>query len=102
MSNALCTVETVQSKSLPHCLRHVTREDSLHDAVRLVKMLEEVFYMCECAKSDVLAPETFAGFRLVFDLLRDKLEIGYGEYKFPLCSISDDELSLVKREEFAF
>lgn len=98
MSNILCTVERVQIGSLPHCLRHHAPANALGDAVKLTTMLEQFFSMGCFVEDAAIDSSVFPGLCLVFDLLRDKIEIGMGDYKFPSCGIGDDKPGLVERE----
>ena len=83
MSTKHTTAAKVRPESLPRCLRHGYSGSVLEDAKQLVIFLEEI--------------SGWLGLGLVLDLLRDKIEIASGEYKFPLSGSSSDPV-LVERE----
>jgi hypothetical protein len=96
----LCTVKKVKADSLPHSLHHTGEGCAFLDAENLIAFLEE--FACRCHMVDHNGPEAFAdarawiGMELVLKLLRDKIEISTGKYKFPWHGDEDDP-ALVKR-----
>ena len=99
-SKILCTEAEVALKSLPRCLRHCGKGDSIQEAIQIAKMLHILFMSLEddgwTDRKDGLK-----GLELVLELLLDKLEIAAGEYKFPFLAYGEDVPALVEREKEA-
>lgn len=96
----LVAVDQVSAQSLPWSLRHGSASDALEEALDLCIFLQDVTFLADNIKTDV--PFNQAGMRglmHVQSLLRDKLEIGMGVYKFPFLSWKDNAPALVEREE---
>ena len=94
----LCTETEVAVKSLPRCLRHCGKGDSLEDSIKITKMLRILFMALE--DPDWTDREAgLEGMELVLALLLDKLEIASGEYKFPILTHDLEAPALVEREE---
>jgi hypothetical protein len=94
-SRVLCTVEGVTPESLPLALRHGSKQDALRDAAEIVEFLEEF----SLNGSQDFCFGSWNGFWHVLRLVRDKIEIGAGRYKFPLPTFESGAPSLVEREE---
>ena len=97
-------IPEAQAKSLPHCLRHVGTWEALEDARKLVFLLSEVAFL------NLIAAEkdegglcrdlpTAGGFDLLIDLIRDKLDIASGHYRFPVVGWESDTPNLAERVE---
>lgn len=94
---------TVQTKSLPHCLRHGDSKDALRDAGNIVSFLDHFSYMASCLASgddDLSMNESeVMGFSLLIRLLKDKLDIASGTYKFPFIAFDVDAPLLAERTD---
>lgn len=97
MSKVLCDVEEVATDSLPHCLRHFSSGSAAEDAINLVAFLKEVAYAATDA-GDCAFQDGWRGFKLVLDLLQDKIEIASERYMFPTLGPKDAPM-LVQRKE---
>lgn len=80
-------------ESLPRCLRHVCLDDAKMDAMKLLALLDEWVYRTDLATEAGcglnMTQEVAGGLALVLNLLRDKLDILWGDYRFPLNGCSD-------------
>lgn len=89
--------DTFDPSSLPRCLCHFSREDALSDARALALFLQNVL----CREEELTSVEESKitiGALLCFDLLLDKIEIGMGEYRFPLRGDFAKEQCCLRRE----
>jgi hypothetical protein len=95
----LCDVEEVHVDSLPRSLRHIDKDDSLHEASVLVRFLVGVAPSF-ADKDNGLVEQGARGFEILLNLILDKIEIGRGIYNFPETSMSENAPALVEREEY--
>ena len=97
-------IPKAQADSLPHCLRHSGTWEALDDARKLISLLREVAFL------NLIAAEknegglcrdfpTAGGFDLLLDLIRDKLDIASGHYRFPVVGWGSDIPNLAERVE---
>lgn len=97
-------IPKAQADSLPYCLRHCNADAALDDARKLVSLLREVAFL------NLIAAEkdegglcrdfpTAGGFDLLLDLIRDKLDIASGHYRFPVVGWESDTPNLAERVE---
>ncbi len=89
--------ETFDPSSLPRCLCHFSRDDALRDARALTLFLQNTMCREEEAPS-VEEGYIQMGASQCFDLLLDKIEIGMGEYRFPLRGDFGKEQCCLRRE----
>lgn len=83
--------------SLPLSLRHTSPEDALKEAKEITQFLTHTVDAFSTYSIGIDA-EGRRGFILVLDLLRDKLDIGSGSYKFPFLGWGDSLPALAERE----
>jgi hypothetical protein len=94
----LVDAEKVCPSSLPRSLRHSSKWDALREADEILAFLE-TFTLEEEDDKDFCFDD-WSGLRHVLDLVRDKIAIGAGEYKFPLSGSNYDDPLLVERGRF--
>jgi hypothetical protein len=92
----LVHADKVEDSSLPRSLRHASSGDSLREANELLVFMKDFTWVKE---NDDFTFEAWAGLRHVLDLVRDKIEIGAGLYKFPFAGDSDDPALVERRED---
>ena len=96
----LVTADEVHCSSLPWSLRHCNLQAALEDARSLSVFLQEITFLASIFEDDeAFSEEGERGLMHVQRLLRDKLEIGMGVYKFPTISWSETSPELAAREE---
>lgn len=89
--------------SLPFSLRHCARWEALKHAQQLTALLDHVNFMqqiaAECSPGKTIQIDwpSLQGMELVINLLRDKLDIAAGAYRFPFGGLAADYPKLAER-----